>query len=52
MNLYAVSWIDTNTALINALKVEKNVMFIILSLIILVASLNIISGLIIFVKEK
>ena len=36
----------------NALKVEKNVMFIILSLIILVASLNIISGLIIFVKEK
>ena len=52
MNLYAVSWIDTNTALMNALKVEKNVMFIILSLIILVASLNIISGLIIFVKEK
>ncbi len=51
-NLYAVSWKDDNKTLINALKVEKNVMFIILSLIILVASLNIISGLIIFVKEK
>ena len=36
----------------NALKVEKNVMFLILFLIILVASMNIISGLIIFVKEK
>lgn len=49
---YSVSWKDSNKILINALKVEKNVMFIILSLIILVASLNIISGLIIFVKEK
>jgi lipoprotein-releasing system permease protein len=36
----------------NALKVEKNVMFLILTLIIIVASMNIISGLIIFVKEK
>ncbi len=52
LNLYTVSWKDVNQNLINALKVEKNVMFIILSLIILVASLNIISGLIIFVKEK
>ena len=52
LNFYPVSWKDTNQILINALKVEKNVMFIILSLIILVASLNIISGLIIFVKEK
>ena len=52
LNFYAISWKDQNQTLINALKVEKNVMFIILSLIILVASLNIISGLIIFVKEK
>ncbi len=51
-NFYSISWKDQNQTLINALKVEKNVMFIILSLIILVASLNIISGLIIFVKEK
>tara|TARA_B100000575_G_scaffold289695_1_gene291954 strand:+ start:708 stop:1958 length:1251 start_codon:yes stop_codon:yes gene_type:complete len=52
LNFYSISWKDINQTLINALKVEKNVMFIILSLIILVASLNIISGLIIFVKEK
>ncbi len=52
LNFYTISWKDINKTLINALKVEKNVMFIILSLIILVASLNIISGLIIFVKEK
>ena len=52
LNFYSISWKDVNQTLINALKVEKNVMFIILSLIILVASLNIISGLIIFVKEK
>ncbi len=52
LELYPVSWKDNNKTLINALKVEKNVMFIILSLIIIVASLNIISGLIIFVKEK
>ena len=49
---YSITWKDNNKTLMNALKVEKNVMFIILSLIILVASLNIISGLIIFVKEK
>ena len=46
LNFYSISWKDQNKTLINALKVEKNVMFIILSLIILVASLNIISGLI------
>ena len=51
-NLYSVSWIENNSSLINALKVEKNVMFLILIMIILVASMNIISGLIIFVKEK
>ncbi len=52
LNLYALSWMDRNSALMNALKVEKNVMFLILTLIIIVASMNIISGLIIFVKEK
>ena len=43
---------DRNSSLMNALIVEKNVMFLILTLIIIVASMNIISGLIIFVKEK
>ena len=52
LDLYSFSWKDKNSALINALNVEKNVMFLILSLIIFVASMNIISGLIIFVKEK
>ena len=51
-NLYSVSWMQSNYSLINALKVEKNVMFLILILIIIVAGMNIISGLIIFVKEK
>jgi len=50
--LYSLSWKESNLSLINALNVEKNVMFLILTLIILVASMNIISGLIIFVKEK
>jgi len=52
LELYSLSWIDRNSSLMNALKVEKNVMFLILTLIIIVASMNIISGLIIFVKEK
>ena len=51
-HLYSLSWKENNSSLINALNVEKNVMFLILTLIILVASMNIISGLIIFVKEK
>ena len=50
--LYSISWKESNLSLMNALKVEKNVMLLILTLIILVASMNIISGLIIFVKEK
>ena len=52
LNLYSMTWVDRNSSLMNALKVEKNVMFLILTLIIIVASMNIISGLIIFVKEK
>ena len=46
------TWSDLNKPLFSALKVERNVMFIILSLIIIVAAFNIISGLTILVKNK
>ena len=52
LRFYSLSWVGRNSSLMNALKVEKNVMFLILTLIIIVASMNIISGLVIFVKEK
>jgi lipoprotein-releasing system permease protein len=46
------SWKTTNQTFFNALQVERNVMFLILTLIILVAALNIVSGLIMLVKDK
>ena len=49
---YIYTWADINKSLFSALKVERNVMFIIMSLIIIVAAFNIISGLTIFVKNK
>ena len=50
--LQLVSWKKSNASIVNALSVERNVMFLILTLIILVAALNIISGLIMLVKDK
>jgi len=51
-NLFIYTWSDLNKSLFSALKVERNVMFIILTLIIIVAAFNIISGLTILIKNK
>lgn len=50
INVY--DWRDSNTSFLNALQVERNVMFLILTLIILVAAFNIISSMIMLVKDK
>jgi len=50
--VYMIDWRQRNQAFFSALNVERNVMFIILSLIVLVAALNIISGLVMLVKDK
>ena len=51
-NLNAFDWIEQNRGFLNALRVERNVMFLILTLIILVAAFNIISSMIMLVRSK
>ena len=51
-NYYVYSWTDLNKSFFSALKVERNVMFVILTLILIVAAFNIISGLTILIKNK
>jgi lipoprotein-releasing system permease protein len=50
--VFLVDWRQRNSTFFNALQVERNVMFLILTLIVLVAALNIVSGLIMLVKDK
>ena len=50
--LRLLSWKDVHASFVNALQVERNVMFLILTLIIIVAAFNIISGMIMLVKDK
>jgi lipoprotein-releasing system permease protein len=50
--IFLVDWRQRNSTFFNALQVERNVMFLILTMIVLVAALNIISGLIMLVKDK
>ena len=50
--IFIVDWRQRNATFFNALQVERNVMFLILTLIVLVAALNIVSGLIMLVKDK
>ena len=50
--IYMIDWRTRNATFFGALQVERNVMFLILTLIVLVAALNIVSGLIMLVKDK
>jgi lipoprotein-releasing system permease protein len=50
--VFSTDWRQRNVTFFSALEVERNVMFVILTLIVLVAALNIISGLIMLVKDK
>ncbi len=52
LNYFVYSWSDLNKSFFSALKVERNVMFVILTLILIVAAFNIISGLTILIKNK
>src|SRR6202023_1938277 len=47
-----LDWQHANSSIVNAVEIERNVMFLILTLIILVAAFNIISGMIMMVKDK
>ena len=49
---YTMTWMELNEALFSALKLEKNIMFLTITLIVLVAALNIIATLILMVMEK
>ena len=49
---YLTDWKQANSTLAGALEVERNVMFLILTMILLVAALNIISGLVMLVRDK
>ena len=51
-NYFIYTWSDLNKSFFSALQVERNVMFIILSLIVVVAAFNIVSGLTILIKNK
>ncbi|HZI83297.1 MAG TPA: FtsX-like permease family protein, partial [Casimicrobiaceae bacterium] len=50
--IFMVDWRRRNATFFSALQVERNVMFLILTMIVLVAALNIVSGLIMLVKDK
>ena len=51
-NYFIYSWTDLNKSFFSALQVERNVMFVILTLILIVAAFNVISGLTILIKNK
>ena len=50
--IFLADWRQRNSTFFNALQVERNVMFLILTMIVLVAALNIVSGLVMLVKDK
>ena len=50
--IFMIDWTQRNATFFNALQVKRNVMFLILTMIVLVAALNIVSGLIMLVKDK
>jgi lipoprotein-releasing system permease protein len=50
--VFLIDWRRRNSTFFNALQVQRNVMFLILTMIVLVAALNIVSGLIMLVKDK